>query len=134
MATFEDLKLVTQTHRNLENLRRDMRSNAQWYLNGVAVGKPVNAIATTIRGNTAEYLRRLNWALTAWNDLPTRAKIQSGLAAWSLQQSELTGAYTEMKNAADAEDAAPVSTAAEIQALATATLAAVTAHTSIWPE
>lgn len=134
MATFEDLKLILQTHRNLENLRRDMRGNAQSYLTAVAAGKPLAGIATTIRGNTTEYLRRLAWALTAWNDLPTRAKIQSGLAAWSLQQSELTGAYTELKTAADAEDLAPVSTAVQIQALANATLAAVPAHTSIWPE
>ena len=43
MATFEDLQLVIQSHRNLENLRRDMRANAQAYL--AMVTRPRGGVA-----------------------------------------------------------------------------------------
>lgn len=137
MATFEELKLVQQSHQNFEGLRKDMRANAQGYLAALSQGKTVAVVAAVFSRNTTEYLRRLDWAITAWNDLAIRAKIQSGLAAWSLQQAELTGFYTEMKAAADAEQVAVTAgldTALKIQTAANATLAAVVAHTSIWPE
>lgn len=136
MATFEELKLVQQSHQNFEGLRKDMRGNAQGYLDALSQGRSVAAVAEVFSRNTAEYLRRLNWAITAWNDLVIRAKIQNGLTAWSLQQSELTGFYTEMKTAADAEQAAVTAgldTVLKIQTAANATLAAVAAHSSIWP-
>lgn len=137
MATFEELKLVQQSHQNFEGLRKDMRANAQGYLAALSQGKTVTSVAAVFSRNTTEYLRRLDWAIAAWNDLTIRAKIQSGLAAWSLQQAELTGFYTEMKAAADAEQvavSAGLDTALKIQTAANATLAAVGAHTSIWPE
>jgi hypothetical protein len=133
MATFEDIKLIFQTHTNFENLRRDMRANAQGYLDALTAGTAAGTVATVMNENTARYQTRLGWALAAWNDLAIRAKLQSGLAALSLQQAELTGFYTELKAAADAEQAAPKSNAPQIQAAATATLANVAAHTSIWP-
>lgn len=136
MATFEDIKLIFQAHGNLVGLRRDMRSNAERYLDAVAAGEPVGAIALAMDSNTTEYLRRLKWASDAWADLTVRTKLQSGLAALSIPQAELTGAYTQLKNAADAERAAQqagLTTAAQITASAEATLAAVPAISSIWP-
>lgn len=137
MATFEDLKLVFQSHQNFEQLRRDMRSNAQGYLNALSQGQTVVNVGSVLSRNTAEYLRRLQWALAAWNDLTIRAKMQSGLAALSLLQAELTGTYNELKAAADAEQVAVTAgfdTAVKIQNAANATLVAVVAHSSIWPD
>ena len=136
MATFEDIKLITQAHGNLNNLRRDMRGNAQAYKDAVTAGKPVAGIVAVMTANTTEYLRRLGWSADAWADLTIRAKVQSGLAAWSIPQSELTGAYAELKAAADAERAAQtagITTNAGINASADATLANVTAIASIFP-
>lgn len=136
MATFEDIKLIFQAHTNLTNLRRDMRANAQAYKDAVTAGKPVNGIVAVMTANTTEYLRRLAWSADAWSDLTIRAKVQSGLAALSIPQSELTGAYAELKAAADSERAAQTSgitTNAGINSAADATLANVASIASIWP-
>lgn len=136
MATFEDIKLITQAHGNLSGLRRDMRQNAQAYKDAVAAAKPIAGIVQVMSENTTEYLKRLQWSKAAWDDLAIRAKLQSGLAAWSIPQSELTGAYTELKAAADAEktaETAGITTNAGITAVADATLANVAGISSIWP-
>lgn len=135
MATFEDLKLIFQAHANLENLRRDMRANAQAYKAAIAT-RTVEQIVPVMIENTTEYLKRLKWSADAWADLAIRAKVQSGLAALSIPQSELTGAYQELKAVADAERTAQdagITTAPGITAAADATLAGIASHATIWP-
>lgn len=136
MATFEDIKLIFQAHQNLMNLQRDMRSNAQAYKDAVTAAKPVPAIVAVMQANTTQYLTRLGWSADAWADLTIRAMVQSGLAALSIPQSELTGLYGLLKDAADAEQAAltaGITTNAGINSAADATLAAVPALATIWP-
>lgn len=136
MATFEQLKLATQVQQVLANLRRDMRSNAQGYLDAVTAGKPLAGIASVATANTVQYQKILDWLQSANTDVALKAKVTSGLTALSLLFSDVVGYYTEMRTAANAEAAAEtagLTTGAAIQALANATLANVTAWDSLWP-
>lgn len=136
MATFEQLKLAGQVERVLENLRSNMRANAQSYLDAVTAGKPLAGIATIAGQNTVQYQRLLDWLQAANADTALKAKVTAGLTALSLLYSDVVSYYTELRTAANAEaaaEAAGLITGAAIQASANATLANVAGWDSLWP-
>lgn len=131
MANFEDLQLVFQTHTNFENLRRDMRANANAYVNAVP-NFTIPQIRTRIAADAAQYQIRLGWQLALWNDLTRRAKLVTGLTALSLTQTELQNIYTELKAAADFQQAATINNATDVTNLKNSLLGMITVHDSVF--
>lgn len=131
MANFEDLQLVFQTHTNFENLRRDMRANAVAYVNAVPQFT-ITQIRNRIAADVAQYQIRLGWQLALWNDLTRRAKLLSGIAALSLTQTELQNIYTELKAAADFQQAATINNAADVTSLRDSLLGMIAVHDGVF--
>lgn len=131
MAQFEDLQLVFQTHNNFEGLRRDIRANVQAYVDAIP-NRSVSAIAAVIAADAVEYQKRLAWQFTIRNTPALWTKLQSGLAALSLTVAELNGIYTELKAAADFQQAAVIITTTDIITLKTSILASVAAHERVF--
>ncbi len=136
MATFEQLKLAIQVQTVLANLRRDMRANAQSYLDAMTAGKPVGPVATIATANTVQYQKILLWLFNANASTPLKNKVTTGLTALSLVYADVVSYYTELHNAANAEEtaeAAGITTSTAMNSLANATLANVAAWDTLWP-
>lgn len=131
MATFQDILLVFQTHQNFENLRNDIRSNAQAYMDAIPKFT-VQQIANVISRDAAEYERRLGWALRIRNTPALWTSLQSGLAALSLTVTEAQNIYTELKTAADLQRDTIIGAAADITTMSNSILASVTAHDRVF--
>lgn len=132
MAQFEDLKLVLQTHDNFEGLRRDMRSNAQAYKDWIATPRTVAQIAAVIAADAVEYQKRLEWQRRVRDTPALWTKLQVGLAALSLTTTELNNIYTELKAAADFQQAATITTTTEITNMSNTILSQVAAHERVF--
>lgn len=131
MASFQDLLLVFQTHMNFENLRNDMRSNAQAYIDAIPQ-RTVQQIATVIAADAVEYQKRLGWALRIRTTPALWTSAQAGLAALSLSATEAQNIYNELKAAADFQQAAVVTSTAEITSMSNSILSMVTAHDRVF--
>jgi hypothetical protein len=131
MANFEDIQLVFQTHLNFENLRKDIRANADAYVAAIP-NRTVPQIASVITADAAEYQKRLAWALRIRNTPATWTSLQSGLAALSLTVAEAQDTYTELKAAADFQQAATISNTTHINNLRTSLLSMVAAHERVF--
>ena len=139
MATFEELKMAQQTLQNFEGLRTDIRGNAQDYLNRIARGHPLATIVDVVKQNTSEYRRRLNWARAVNDDAGRRARLLSGVRAMTglsatAATAELTGLYAALDAAVAGEESrvGGITTAADVEAHANATRAALADHDSVW--
>jgi len=131
MAQFEDLKLVFQTHDNFEGLRTDIRANAQAYIDQIPT-RTVAQIAATIAADAVQYQKRLVWQLRIRNTPSLWTKLQTGLAALSLSDTELNAIYTELKSAADFQQNASITTTASITSMSSTILANVAAHERVY--
>jgi hypothetical protein len=128
MALIQEIRLATLAVTWLENIRRDELANAQAYKDAVTAGKQVSAVALVAFADANAYIVLLN-KLNATYQANTAA-FQSGFTALGLQTSELVSAFTQLKNAAQAQKAAAQSatTSADINAMADALLASVDVH------
>jgi hypothetical protein len=131
MATFADILLVFQTHMNFENLRADMRANASAYIAATA-NRTVQQIATVITADAAQYQIRLGWALRIRTTPALWASAQVGLAALSLTATEAQDIYNELKAAANFQQAAVITSAADITSMGNSILSMVAAHDRVF--
>lgn len=132
MAGFETVMMALQTMQNLENLRRNLRDNAQAYKAYLAAGRPVPQIAAVMQGDALEYLRRLKWQKDIADTPARRAKLLDGLAAWGISEAEATAFYSELRQASVAQRDAVIVTGADVTATADAVLASVSTHDQVF--
>lgn len=134
-GTFEGFKLFFQFHALYENLRRDMRLNAQSYIDLLAT-KTVAEIVAIADQNTNAYHVVLQWSKDAWDNTTMKTKIQNALAGMDIPDTEITSAYQLLKTTADDERLAMnlgITTSAGVQSMAGATLGNLPAHDTMWP-
>lgn len=130
MATREELRIAEQLIGFLNNCQRDLRSNAQSYLDEIArvprrvataqLGAIVNADGRAV----ALLMQRFT---DFFADATRRTKAVNGIGFYGMTQAQVVADKNAIKATADAQAAAPVSTDAEITAAANATLAATAA-------
>lgn len=97
--TFAELDLVLQAHRNLENLRADIRANAALYQAQLAAGRPAKEVAEMMAGDAAQYERRLKWHADFVADPSRKAAMDSALRALTLDPAEHEAILGELTNA-----------------------------------
>jgi hypothetical protein len=128
MATREELTIAQKILAYLNNCQRDMRANAQSYLNEIAAGHPRLATAqlgTIVHADGAR-ISDLMVRMGNFLSVPVRqTKATNGLSFYGITAAEANADRLMLKNAADVQATADVSTDAGIQAAANATLAAV---------
>jgi hypothetical protein len=130
MATREELVIADRAMAYLNNCQRDLRANAQNYLDEIALvprrlsTAQLGAIVTA----DGQAISRLMVRLANFFSDPTRqTKVTNGLAFFGITLAQANADRLMIKNAADAQAAADVSTDAAITNAANATLAAIPA-------
>lgn len=125
MATIETDKLTERVLHYFERTRSNLRSNAMLYKAQLAAGRSVKQVADVATADALLYIRNLG-QIKAIDDTPARrTKLTDGLTARGITLTEVRSEYTTLRAAAVAQRDAPKTTAAEINAMADATLAAV---------
>lgn len=132
MANFEAVQMVLHTIQNMEGLRKDSRRNAVGYKADVGGRLTVLQTAEIMKGDAAEYLKRLRWQKNIIDTPAKKTKLLNGLAVFGITEAEATSAYLEMKASADTTIAATLTTQAEIEARSDAILTEVTEHDTVW--
>lgn len=97
--TFAQFTLVLEVHRNLENLRDDLRTNAQLCLDAYAKGVPPADIEKVALQNTQQYERRLQWHNDFEADSTRNLELTSALEALGLSRSEYEAIRSELSQA-----------------------------------
>lgn len=130
MATREELTIANRILVYLNNCQRDMRTNAQSYLDEITGGHlhyTTAALGQIVRADGArisDLMTRMGNFLSA----PARqTKATNGLAFYGITAAEANADRLMLRNAGDVQAAADVSTDVAIQAAANATLTAVPA-------
>jgi len=126
----EQLIMVIDTAKNLEGLRRDMRSNAEEYKSRLEQGQSVESVQNLILANNIQYKRRLLWIKNLYDN-------NGNIFTVALQEMNITITHTlqiyqELKGIADATDTADLSTAAKIETAANYVLTTLPAHLTVW--
>jgi hypothetical protein len=141
MATREEIGGADRAILYLNNCQRDLRANAQSYLDEVAAGYP-HFQQPQFKGDVRTPMQRQADIVTAdgnavsrlmvrlanfFSDPVRQANVANGLQVYGITVAQANQDRLMIKNAADAQAAADVSSDAAIIAAANATLAAVPA-------
>lgn len=112
---------------NLEGLRRDMRANAFEYLSRLNAGQPLTDIALLIFNNSTQYIRRVKDMYQADRaDITKATLLEQGLTDDPSVTPMLFDTFAlKLLAAANVENKAIVKTAADVTAIAAATLKAL---------
>ena len=128
MATIEADKLTERVLHYFERTRSNLRSNAMLYKAQLVAGRTVRQVADVATADALLYIRNLG-QIKAIDDTPARrAKLTDGLTQRGITIADLRAEYATLRAAAVAQRDAAKTTAAEINAMADATLAAVTEY------
>ncbi len=127
MATREEIAIAGQALQIITNAQRDLRRNAQAYLDEISAGHPrltTAQLGAIVQADGAAIGRLMTMVTTYFADAAKRTKAVNGLVFYGITQAQIVADRNATKAAADAQVVAPVSTDAEIIAAANATLAA----------
>lgn len=130
MATREELVIADRTIIYLNNCQRDMTQNAQSYLDEIArvPRRLTTAQLGTIVHDDGTAISRLMVRLANFLSDPARqTKVTNGLAFFGITLAQANADRLMIKNAADAQAIADVSTDTAITVAANVTLAAIPA-------
>lgn len=130
MATREELTIANRILLYLNNCQRDLRANAQAYLDEIAQGHPrlqTAQLGQVVQGDGAA-IATLMTRMGNFLSVPARqTKATNGLAFFGVTAAAANADRLMIKNAAEAQAVADVSTDAAIQVAANATLTAIPA-------
>ena len=129
MPTPEELKLALDAVQNLEGLRRDIRQNAQGYIDQLAGGGSVAKITVIALQDTDQYLRRFGWQNRLVISMPLLTKLTNGLLGVGVTAAVMDASYTEMLNAVNAFRAAAPG---DLSGATTMLLASIAPHDTVW--
>lgn len=128
MATREEIAIAGQALQVITNAQRDLRRNAQAYLDEIAAGHPrltTAQLGAICNADGAAISKLMVMITTYFADIGKRTKAVSGLGFYGLTQAMIVTDKNAVKAAADAQAVAAVTTDAEIITAANATLAAI---------
>lgn len=125
MATIETDKLAERVLYYFERTRSNLRSNAARYKLMLLAGRTVAEVAAVALSDANLYILNLGKIKTIDDTPARRTKLVDGLTARGITITDVRNEYTTLRAAAVAQRDAPKTTAAEINAMADATLAAV---------
>ena len=128
MATFETASLGLAVMEWVRNLRRDIRSNAAFYLAEIARGRPVGQLAALVAQHAGEYLALIGGLDLYISDATRRAKLLDGLAVFSINQATASAQLSALRTAAEGQRDAPRTSYAEITTLANSILSGLAAY------
>lgn len=132
-TTIEQFRILFQVIENMEGLRRDMRQNAARYkADGISGRISLASVITVMRGDAAEYNRRLDWVLNATQTARISNKLDAAIAALGLVRTELIADYTAMRTVANQQASVALSDLASVNAAADSLLAFLPAHDFLW--
>jgi len=126
MATREEISIAGQAIQVLTNCQRDLRANAQSYLNEIAAGHPrlnTQQLGAIVNADGAAISRLMVMMTNYFADPTRKTKVTNGLAFYGITFAQGAADHNAIKATADAQAAADVSTDAAITAAANATLA-----------
>lgn len=128
MATREEIAIAQQTLQILNNCQRDLRANAQSYLNEIASGHArltTEQLGVIVNADGAAVSRLMTMITDFAADSGRKAKLTDGLLGMGLAVDQVLGDTDSLKAAATAQAAAAVDTDDAITTAANATLGSV---------
>ncbi|MGI8549040.1 MAG: hypothetical protein ACR2M1_17240 [Gemmatimonadaceae bacterium] len=130
MATREEIAIADQALAALTNCQRDLRRNAQSYLDEIAAGHPrltTAQLAAIVNADGAAVSRLMVMIATYVSAGTRQTKLINGLAFYGLTLAQANTDRNALKSTADTQAAAALVTDADITAAANATLGSTTA-------
>jgi len=128
MATREEIAIAQQTLQILNNCQRDLRANAQSYLNEIASGHArlsTEQLGTIVNADGAAISRLMTTITDFASDAGRKTKLTNGLLGMGLSVDQVLSDSAALKTVADAQAAAAVGTDDAITTAANATLGSV---------
>jgi hypothetical protein len=129
-TTFERVGLVEQFVRNVYQLVKNMRENAQGYKDRIAAGQTAASVATVMVADAGQYLIRLGWLTDLFTNAPTLAG--RCLGDLGLLTSQATSLRDTLQGVAEHTQTATLTTGAEVNAEADYILANVPNYAKLW--
>lgn len=117
MATREEISIALQAVQILTNCQRDLRRNAQSYLDEIAAGHPrltAQQLGAIAKADGAAISRLMTMMTTYFSDPTRTAKVTNGLTALGLTYAQAVADHGQIKTVADAMASATVTTDALI--------------------
>lgn len=131
MVTMEEITLAFDVVRNLEGIRKDMRRNAVAYKNLLSTESVID-IATIMKQDASEYLKRLNWHIPIISISNKNQLLLNGLASLNIDNAELILSIQELRISAEATLKETLETKKSIDKRSAKILVEIIEHTTLW--
>lgn len=129
------LRLMLQGEQNISGLQRDMRANAQAWLNAAQSGElGVAILAEYMSGAARSYQDRLAWITDLQTNAETWGKVVAMFATLGGAAVDFNAITTPLSIIAQQIASSDKSSPAAIMATCNAVLKAIPAPLSLWPE
>ncbi|MBW1725983.1 MAG: hypothetical protein JRJ62_00095 [Deltaproteobacteria bacterium] len=133
MATLEEISLILDSISNINGLRKDVRRNAEGYMQSLANGQTYLEVDAIIREDLVQYTRRLDWQKVIFLSGANSTKLGNGAAALGLTNADLIAAHNEVRTVVDFLDSQPAATSdASIESAKNYILNNIAQYVTVW--